>query len=51
MACPRARICLVGQVYTPAGLIIDSLLHDTLGHEYTAQEPHPVLNKCPTTLG
>jgi hypothetical protein len=33
VACPRARICRVGQVYTPAGLIIDFDLHDTLGYE------------------
>jgi hypothetical protein len=33
VACPRARICRVGQVYTPVGLVIDSDLHDTLVYE------------------
>jgi hypothetical protein len=33
VACPRARMCHVGQVYTPAGLIIHSDLRDTLGYE------------------
>jgi hypothetical protein len=28
-----AHVCRVGQVYTPAGLIIDSNLRDTLGYE------------------
>jgi hypothetical protein len=31
--CPRVRVCRVGQAYTPAGLVIDSDLHDTLGYE------------------
>jgi hypothetical protein len=33
VACPHARVCCVGQVYTPARLIIDSDLYDTLGYE------------------
>jgi hypothetical protein len=33
MAYPRARVCRVGQVYTPVGLVIDSYLCDTLGYE------------------
>jgi hypothetical protein len=33
VVCPRVRICRVGQVYTPTGLVIDSDVHDTLGHE------------------
>jgi hypothetical protein len=33
VACPRACICLVGQVCTPAGLVIDSDLCDTLEYE------------------
>jgi hypothetical protein len=33
VACPWARVCRVGQVYTPEGLVIDSDLYDTLGYE------------------
>jgi hypothetical protein len=33
VACPRARVCHVGDVYTPIRFIIDSDLHDTLGYE------------------
>jgi hypothetical protein len=33
MVCPRARICDVGVVYTPIGLVIDSDICDTLGYE------------------
>jgi hypothetical protein len=28
-----ARVCRVGQVYTPVGLVIDSDLRGTLGYE------------------
>jgi hypothetical protein len=33
VACPQARVCRVGQVYTLVGLIIDLDLHDTLRYE------------------
>jgi hypothetical protein len=33
VVCPRARVCRVGQVYTPVGLGIDLDLRDTLGYE------------------
>jgi hypothetical protein len=33
VACPRAHICRVGQVYTPTGFVIDSDFGDTLGYE------------------
>jgi hypothetical protein len=33
VACPRERVCHVGQVYTPTGLVIDSDLRNTLEHE------------------
>jgi hypothetical protein len=33
VACPWMRVCRVGQVYTPAGLVIDSDLRDTLRYE------------------
>jgi hypothetical protein len=33
MAYPRAHVCHVGHVYTPARLIIDLDLRDTLGYE------------------
>jgi hypothetical protein len=29
----RAHVCRVDQVYTPAGLVIDSDMHDTLEYE------------------
>jgi hypothetical protein len=34
VAYPRAGVCRVGQIYTPAGLVIDLDLRDTLGYEY-----------------
>jgi hypothetical protein len=33
VACPRARVCHVGQVYTPTRFVIDSDLCDTLGYD------------------
>jgi hypothetical protein len=33
MVCPWAHVCHVGQVYTPAGFVIDLDLRDTLGYE------------------
>jgi hypothetical protein len=33
VACPWARVCRVGQVYTSARLVIDSDLHDTTRYE------------------
>jgi hypothetical protein len=33
MTCLRARVCHVGQVYTPARFVIDSDLRDTLIYE------------------
>jgi hypothetical protein len=33
MAGLRMRVCRVGQVYTPTGLVIDLDLYNTLGYE------------------
>jgi hypothetical protein len=33
VACLEARVCHVGQVYTPVEFVIDSDLHDTLRYE------------------
>jgi hypothetical protein len=33
MAYLRARICHVGQVYSPVGFVIDSDLHDIIEYE------------------
>jgi hypothetical protein len=33
VAYPQARVCRVGQIYTPGALVIDSDLNNTLGYE------------------